>query len=294
MMFVPSDELNQHKLIPRMTYCTSTAALSTAAAAYSHSPISSTSAAAVRLFSLNNKNYNSATSKIVHFIRHAEGTHNLNEEQSKLPLHFDATLTPKGIQQCKTLAQSTVKLNVDAVLVSPLTRCLETARISFPHLYDNTATADSDSNNDNDGVPFIAHEEWRETVNFLCDSRRTKQTLIESYPRVNFDCITHDIDPIWKHYEEKFGCYKTHTTKRESDDASALYERSQSAWKVLLERSEKNLALVGHSAFFRHNFMPYFEELEGLVEYGDEDVRKLMCSEGFENCELRSIVVDMR
>ena len=268
-----------------MTYYTSTSALSTAAA-YTHSPSSST--AAVRLFSSHNNNYNSATSKIVHFIRHAEGTHNLNEEQSKLPLHFDATLTPRGLQQCKALAQSTVKLNVDVVLVSPLTRCLETARISFPHLYDNNNNTDDD-----DGIPFIAHEEWRETVNFLCDSRRTKQTLIERYPRVNFDGIIHDIDPIWQHYEEKFGCYQTHTTKRESDDATALYKRSQSAWNILLSRREKNVALVGHSAFFRHNFMPYFEELQGLVEYGDEDVRGLMCSDGFENCELRSVVVDI-
>jgi hypothetical protein len=106
--------------------------------AYASTSTHSPSTAAVRLFSLNNKNnvHRSPTSKIVHLVRHAKGTHNLNEEESKLPAHFDATLTAKGIDQCNRLARHTKNLEVEAVLVSPLTRCLETARLSFPHLYD--------------------------------------------------------------------------------------------------------------------------------------------------------------
>mmetsp|Transcript_33055 Transcript_33055/g.69566 ORF Transcript_33055/g.69566 Transcript_33055/m.69566 type:complete len:282 (+) Transcript_33055:21-866(+) len=274
-----------------------TSALSTAAyaSAASHSP----STAAVRLFSLksianniNNGNngpvYESATSKIVHLVRHAEGTHNLNEAESKLPPHFDANLTPRGVEQCGQLAKHTKTLDVGAVMVSPMTRCLETARLSFPHLYE---TSSSSSNNDD--VPFIAHEEWRETVNFLCDSRRPKQILQQNYPRVSFDRVSHDHDPIWSHYETVFGSYDTHTSKRESDDAISLYNRAHSAWKVLLSRPEKHLALVGHSAFFMHMFTPLFAELEGVVEYGDDGVRELMTSKRFDNCELRSLVVDV-
>lgn len=143
-------------------------------------------------------------------------------------------------------------------------------------------------------VPFVAHEEWRETVNYLCDSRRPTNVLAKIYPRVNFDHLApHDNDPIWEHYEDVYGDHTAHTSHRESDDPDSLYARAHRAWKALLERPERQLALVGHSAFFMHMFTPLFEELEGVVEYHDEDVRKMMTSEMFTNCELRSVVVDV-
>ena len=39
-------------------------------------------------------------------------------------------------------------------------------------------------------------------------------------------------------------------------------------------------------------FTPLFEELEGVVQYDDEDVREMMTGK-FENCELRSVVADV-
>jgi len=276
-----------------MTHRT-TSALS--AMAYASTSTHSPSTAAVRLFSFNNKNnvHRSTTSKIVHLVRHAEGTHNLNEEESKLPAHFDATLTAKGIDQCNRLARHTKNLEVEAVLVSPLTRCLETARLSFPHLYDQQQPKKEEhEENKTTTTPFIAHEEWRETVNFLCDSRRTTQALQRTYPRVNFNGLSRDNDPIWSHYENIYGPYADHTSKRESDDAKGLLDRTHVAWKSLLNRPERHLALVGHSAFYMHMFTPLFEELEGVVQYEDDEVKKLMTLGRFENCELRSVVVDV-
>lgn len=55
--------------------------------------------------------------------------------------------------------------------------------------------------------------------------------------------------------------------------ASSLCYRVQSAWKVVLERPEREMALVGHSAFFMHMFTPLFQELHGLVRYEDEMVQ---------------------
>ena len=239
---------------------------------------------AVSLFSVNSA-YTSSTSKIVHLIRHAEGTHNLNEEQSKLPLHFDAKLTEKGVNQCNELAKRTKDLNVEAIVVSPLTRTLDTAILSFPHLYGDGKTKKS-------SVPFIAHEEWRETVNFLCDARRPTSVLQQQYPHVCFNNLVHDQDdPIWAHYESIYGDHSAHLSKRESDDPISLYNRAHSAWKVLLNRPEKNIALVGHSAFFMHMFTPLFEELNGVVRYEDAGVAELMNSR-FDNCELRSVKID--
>jgi hypothetical protein len=106
-----------------MRYYTSSALSASAA----HPPFTP----AVRLYSFKKtgsllvaNNNLSSKAKVVHFVRHAEGTHNLNEEESRLPLHFDANLTPRGIEQCKQLARYTKKLDVDAILVSPMTRCL--------------------------------------------------------------------------------------------------------------------------------------------------------------------------
>lgn len=291
-----------------MTYSYRTSALSTAAynaGASSSSSSFSSSVSAVRLFSLTEMHspvrHESKTSKVVHLVRHAEGTHNLNEDESKLPLHFDAALTSRGVEQCLRLAERTMTLDVDAVLVSPMTRCLETARLSFPHLYnrdDGVRSSEDRGGGDGDGgvaasVPFVAHEEWRETVNYLCDSRRPRSTLEGLYPRVDFDRLVSDDDPIWSHYEGIFGCHVTHASHRESNDPTSLYDRAHSAWRALLDRPERNLALVGHSAFFMHMFTPLFPELEGVVVYKDEGVEKMMTESKFENCELRSVLVDV-
>lgn len=285
-----------------MTYSYRTSALSTAAynagASSPSSSSSSSSAAAVRMFSLSKmlspSRRESATSKVVHLVRHAEGTHNLNEIESKLPQHFDASLTPRGVDQCRRLAELTRTLDVDAVLVSPMTRCLETARLSFPHLYRRDDDGDGVRSSEmRCEVPFVAHEEWRETVNYLCDSRRTRSTLEGMYPRVDFENLTSECDPIWDRYEGLFGCHATHTSHRESNDPTSLVERARTAWGAVLGRPERNLALVGHSAFFMHMFTPLFPELEGVVVFEDEDVEELMTRSRFDNCELRSVLVDI-
>ena len=223
---------------------------------------------AVSLFSVNSA-HQSPTSKILHLIRHAEGTHNLNEEQSKFPLHFDAKLTDRGVTQCHELAKHTKRLDVEAVVVSPLTRSLQTSILSFPHLYEGLNNNASDNKK---SVPFIAYEEWRETVNYLCDSRRSTTDLQQSYPNVCFSNLEHEHDPIWAHYESIFGDYNAHLAGRESRDPISLHNRAHSAWKVLLKRPEKNIALVGHSAFFMHIFTPLFDHANSVRGIGHRAV----------------------
>jgi broad specificity phosphatase PhoE len=260
------------------------------------------STAAVRLFSVPDckEAIRAPSSKILHLVRHAEGTHNLCEIESKKPIHLDARLTQRGIDQCLELSSFTKKLQVEAVLVSPMTRCLQTARLAFPHIYGPVKTNNKymvfDCGNElgacGANVPFIAYEEWRETVNFLCDSRRPLHILQNEYPHVNFQFISDDRDPLWSHYEKIFGSHDSHINRRESDDPTGLYNRAHSAWRVLLDRPEKEIALVGHSAFFMHMFTPLFDELDGVVRYEDKLVRDLMTAAKFDNCELRTVVVD--
>lgn len=287
-------------------------ALATAAAA-APSPATSEPAAA-RLFSLHAA---PPTAKILHLIRHAEGTHNVSPDAHKTPLHWDAKLTERGLTQCRELAGR--RIHVDCVVVSPMTRCLQTAVYALPHCYYGGPHDVRTENNENNGasgssidamdgssnrqtstapagqrtrVPFVAHEAWRETVNFLCDSRRPLTDLRDEFPRVDFDSIQSEHDPIWSNYESQYGAYDEFDELRESRDGAHLAKRAREAWTVLADRPERNLALVGHSAFFMHMFTPYLEEMMGLVEYHDEEVRELMMGSGFDNCELRSVAFE--
>ena len=73
----------------------------------------------------------------LHFLRHAEGTHNVSREYND-PKHKDARLTDFGIQQCEKLAKAQPLLLESksskkkmTVATSPMTRCVQTARLCF-------------------------------------------------------------------------------------------------------------------------------------------------------------------
>ena len=269
----------------------------------------------VRLFSIQQA---PPKSKILHLIRHAEGTHNISPDSHKMPLHWDARLTEKGIKQCQSLAKATryhyerqggASLDstltaldeqverisahsihpsvgeVEAVIVSPMSRCLQTATLSFPHYCRNDLGGSSSSSS----VSIIAHESWRETTNFLCDSRRPLSQLQNEFPCVDFDMISHEDDPIWLKYESIYGSHDEFDGLRESKDGRHLARRVREAWTWLASRPERNLAICSHSAFFMHQFQPYLPEMMGLISYEDKEVERLMMDRRFDNCELRTV-----
>lgn len=240
--------------------------------------------------------------KILHFVRHAEGTHNVNSDYRN-PSNIDAKLTERGLQQCRVLASKidacarydgerdrasfdgaavhpSLK-NVQSVVVSPMTRTLQTARNSFPDFYAS------------DVVPFLACEDWRETCNYLCDKRRTVDLLRTEFRGVDFRRVREE-DPLWAKYEALFGPHDgDHTSHRESDDDRGLEARARRAWRFLADRPETNLVVVSHQAFMRHVFNPDFSEVSRrVVRYGDDEARAHMAT-AFENCEMRTVVAEM-
>ena len=81
--------------------------------------------------------------KVVHFVRHAEGHHNVagrqNYENYLKEDYADSAITEIGKIQCENLCKKTQTYNkiiwdADLVVVSPLRRALETACLSFPFL----------------------------------------------------------------------------------------------------------------------------------------------------------------
>ena len=90
------------------------------------------------------------------------------------------------------------------VMVSPLTRCIQTAVLSFEFLVGN----DKDHNRSVAGIVsspvFVACEELRETVNYNCDQRRKLSEISHEYPLIDFShCAAEDEDALWFAYRQR-------------------------------------------------------------------------------------------
>lgn len=82
--------------------------------------------------------------KLIHFIRHAEGEHNVAGEANYINYlkmdYQDAELSLHGEKQCRSLHNKIERSypllddEVDLLVVSPLLRTLQTASFVFPHL----------------------------------------------------------------------------------------------------------------------------------------------------------------
>jgi broad specificity phosphatase PhoE len=227
--------------------------------------------------------------KKVHFIRHAEGEHNVAGQVPGGYLReefVDAILTELGQQQCMQLHRHLVSddadnlvdavvtnggehhgassrkhnyrvkhhlADVDLLVTSPLRRTLQTATLSFKHLQSI--------------VPWIALESIRETTGqHPCDRRLPTSHHKENFPHVNFEHITEENDVI----------YPLYTTSREPAEDVAKRAIDFLSW--LSNREEHSIIVVTHSAFlrvlFRHVFGMSAEEFRG-----------------FNNCEVRSCLM---
>ncbi|GMI01266.1 hypothetical protein TrVE_jg11258 [Triparma verrucosa] len=242
----------------------------------------------------------SSRCKKIHFIRHAEGHHNVatvvagtndclkaSGPPGDHPL-YDARLTQKGIDQAKSLrehlkarpSQGRSFTHFDLVVVSPLTRTLETARHIFhrgrlpgqpPFLVSQCTKIDSVSGQEFNLPPpkVLVREECRERWGeYVCDGRRTISEIYPEFSDFDFSEVLHDEDVYY-------------TEERESDEHCCA--RAQGFLEWLNRRPEKCIAVVTHSSFLRHLFCQFGENL------GKGDRENLQRTAG--NCELRSVVM---
>ena len=85
-------------------------------------------------------------------------------------------------------------LQVDVVLVSPLTRAVETALLMFPS--DPAPT-----------VPIVAVEWCREAHGgHPCDQRRPISVISKEFPQVNFSQVATD-DDTWHRKDRRCACF---------------------------------------------------------------------------------------
>jgi broad specificity phosphatase PhoE len=187
--------------------------------------------------------------RTVHFIRHAQGYHNL-ENNENIP---DPDLTPKGRKQCEHLASVFPYFDrIDLVCASPIRRAIQTALISMePFLQSgkNTIVA----------LP-LAQEATDKPSNTPSDLGRLKT---EFGDLVDF----HRCSDIYTDYASKQG--------RWSPDGASLKARAQELRMFLRDRTEDEIAVVSHGDFL--HFVS-----------GDTDENGNQLNGDWENTELRS------
>lgn len=240
--------------------------------------------------------------KKVHFIRHAEGYHNvatketgsnhcLLREDNPAVAHalYDSRLTEKGIGQSVALKSylstrpsgSRSFTAFDLVVVSPLTRTCETALHVFGQPREPGKPAFLDQVDAPVNTPeyaagikiapprFLVREECRERWgHYVCDGRRPIREIAKEFPNFDFSEVEHDDDVFY-------------SDNRESDEHCC--ERAVKFLEWLNSRPEKCIAVVTHSSFLRHLFGQFGESLHT----DDRDDLQRLAG----NCELRSIVL---
>jgi broad specificity phosphatase PhoE len=224
--------------------------------------------------------------KLIHMLRHAEGTHNVNEAYNDI-INLDARLTRHGQDQCAkfaqaakanhfsdlmkkqqeaqqqnehTIATATTPSQDICVLTSSMTRCIQTALLCFPWwaattTSSETATDNRDVHNHSSvRVPFVAHEGIRETVNFHCDRRRTRTEIATEFPQVDFSFVVDNHDPIWESYQQRrlAGPDQHYGGARESAELYVVAERAHIFLEWMMStRAEPQIVICTHSAFLR-------------------------------------------
>lgn len=230
-------------------------------------------------FSDNKDDTTTVITKVIHFQRHGQGFHNMICDiwrEKGLPIDFDSTdpnlnpvirpefldppLTETGRQQCKEKRSECAELSPELLIVSPLLRCIQTAKLSFQdHLPNNS------------DCKWLSHEGCREELGLLVGNKRRPISDIKlDHPDIDFSPIEYDEDKLWDDYG---------TEKRET-----LLEKSERIYKFLAEfvmnRPEREIAVVCHSAYL-------FTLLNAVMDIEDEDLRSW-----FLTSEVRSLAIE--
>ena len=158
------------------------------------------------------------------------------------PEFLDPPLTALGMQQCSSQRDLCSGMSPELVIVSPMLRCIQTAKLSFR---DHVST-----------VPWVSHEGCREELGLLVgNKRRCIDDITADYPEIDFSEIEHNEDVLWEAY---------------GDRRETLLEKSERIYEFLTEyvrkREEKEITIVCHSAYL-------FTLLNGVMDIEDDQLR---------------------
>lgn len=185
--------------------------------------------------------------KTLYLIRHGLSQHNVlfqnfGKEIFYDKKNYDTKLVELGHEQSKQLGEDWKdKHKIDLVLVSSLTRTLETATNIF-----------KDRN-----VPMIALDCLKEYPQGLhtVNKRSTKDILQKEFPKINFSYVISNEDDTWNPMIE--------------EDLLGLNKRIEYLRLFLLSRKENNIAIVSHNSFIGQ----LKDKKISLIENGDTELK---------------------
>ena len=163
-------------------------------------------------------------------IRHGQSTFNAAWAQSPCdPMLWDARLSPLGREQVREARDAMRRHPVEVVLVSPLTRALETA----VGVFDGHPSA----------PPVHIVPLLRERVENSCDIGRAPADLAAEFPALDFA----HLPPVWWHAEGAPDERGIHLEPENVVRARAAEFRAS-----LRARDERVIAVVAHGTFLWH------------------------------------------
>ena len=183
--------------------------------------------------------------KILQLIRHGHSLHNelfekIGVKAFKNQDMIDAPLTQEGHIQSVELGESFEnKYNIELVLVSPLTRTLETSMNIFGDMR----------------IPIECHEFLREYPigDDTCNKRSSLREIKRKFPKIDFK-LNMEEDKLWSEdYRETI---------------TGLEKRIKLMINYIQNRRETNIAIVGHSSYLGQ-FKDYHI---GYKENGEKDL----------------------
>ncbi|KAG7391950.1 hypothetical protein PHYBOEH_006521 [Phytophthora boehmeriae] len=136
--------------------------------------------------------------KVVLFVRHAQGYHNLKDQEQGLgdwarsDEFLDPELTPFGVDDVKIRGPPCLQQElergmppIERVIVSPLSRAIQTAQHFFTK--DQLPSA-----------PFMCFESCREVFDcFMFDKRHPLSVIKQKFPDVDFSHVKDEEDLLW-------------------------------------------------------------------------------------------------
>lgn len=175
----------------------------------------------------------STTSKTLFLIRHGQSIANRDYDESVA--YRDAGLTEQGIAQARALHKQLELLQLDLVVVSPLTRALQTCQNALPPSYNG---------------PILVLPEITE----ICSSHYScgqKRSVVQPKFPTSFDWSNVPEDEIWWWQYDK---------KRSSETHQYQLARIEKFRRFIRERPETRIAVFSHGDYL-------WEFLEGKSSY---------------------------
>ncbi|KAI1055886.1 hypothetical protein LB506_009169 [Fusarium annulatum] len=150
----------------------------------------------------------------IHILRHGQALHNVERGYP----HRDPPLTDLGTRQARNV-QQTITIQPDLIIVSPMTRTIQTMYIVFRYLLHSTKT------------PVQVWPDLREAHDATCNKGISRKELADTFPNLDFSACPEKWD------------FPPHTP----DDATVRAERVRRRLKdVARTGGYKNIMLVTH------------------------------------------------